>query len=162
MTIKKSMILMCAVLVACVGCKGSDGRAEQATFSGNGGAEQTASPPVTPNPWTNLGTRQLESKANVVQGGKIETEWGSYQPEAIYPATYMQDNVPIHMADGVVLSASILRPTDQQGNLAGALPTIVTFTPYNKNFGDSVPLGGGFMPYFVQRGYKHDKIGAFL
>src|SRR2546428_216010 len=38
---------------------------------------------------------------------------------------------------------------------AAPLPTIVTFTPYNKNTNNLVPLGGGVNAYLVSHGYNH-------
>jgi len=63
-------------------------------------------------------------------------------------------NVPITMADGVVLSANVAYPTSKKtGKIAsGKFPVALTITPYGKDTGPVVGFGG-LDPYFVKRGY---------
>src|SRR5947209_20257136 len=61
---------------------------------------------------------------------------------APYPRVAEQQNVPIVMRDGTTLYANVFRPAVPDGApVAGAFPTILTQTPYNKDSGSS-PGGG--------------------
>lgn len=69
------------------------------------------------------------------------------------PATYgviAERDKRVVMDDGVRLDVDVIRPAGQDGNAApGRFPTIVTFTPYNKN----APRLNFQNDYLVQRGY---------
>jgi uncharacterized protein len=136
--------LLAVVLTAC----GGDGG------GGAGGA------PSQQSAWTTLGTRAQDARPDVSIAGlnaarHARPTWRDYQPPAVYPHTIDTPNIPLEMDDGVVLSLRVVRPADAAGNEAGALPTIVTFTPYNKNVVEYVSLGGGVHGYLVERGYNH-------
>ncbi len=82
--------------------------------------------------------------------------WSDYDPPAAYPGTINEVNQTVTVDDGVVISLTVSRPALASGAAESApLPTLVTFTPYNKNTSDYVSLGGAINPYFVQRGYVH-------
>ncbi|MGH3635241.1 CocE/NonD family hydrolase [Mycobacterium sp.] len=49
-----------------------------------------------------------------------------------YPRMYRFSNIAIRMSDGAVLSADLILPGDLAGPLAGPLPAVLNFTPYNK------------------------------
>ncbi|HEV3362841.1 MAG TPA: CocE/NonD family hydrolase, partial [Acidimicrobiia bacterium] len=76
------------------------------------------------------------------------------------PARYgigVTENVPVTMADGVVLRADVHFPTNADGSpAAGPFPVILTQTPYGKTAGSySRTAGGGVNRYLVTRGYLH-------
>ncbi|HEY1075160.1 MAG TPA: CocE/NonD family hydrolase [Fontimonas sp.] len=106
--------------------------------------------------WTGLGTRMAASQpavAPIQTGGQT---WSDYDPAPIYPGTVAQENLSLTVDDGTVITMNLVRPALAGGEAESApLPTIVTFTPYNKNVGNTIPLGGGINNYFVQRGYNH-------
>ncbi len=108
------------------------------------------------NGWTDLGRRTGPSgkaRAPLQTGGKT---WSDYDPAAQYSGTVAQENISVTMDDGVVITLNLVRPALAGGEAeTQPLPTIVTFTPYNKNVGNTIPLGGGINDYFVQRGYNH-------
>lgn len=106
--------------------------------------------------WTTLGTRQLAAKPSLPITTNVDGQWHDYDPPEHYPGSIAQENIRVVMDDGVEITIFLVRPTEADGEpVAEPLPTIVTFTPYNKNFGDTIPLGGGINPYFVRRGYNH-------
>ena len=80
----------------------------------------------------------------------------SWQPGAATYGVSQQTNVPVTMADGTVLRATIDTPTDKATGrpAAGPFPVLLTQTPYGNN---TAGLAGssavGVDPYFVQRGY---------
>lgn len=130
------------------------------------GGEQDAAPPADGNPpatseslpkgsWTTLGNRSAPSRTNAPpQGGT--PHWVDYDRPQVYGGTMTERDVQLRMDDGVIITLNVVRPTLPSGAAETVpLPTIVTFTPYNKNVGDSIPLGGGINEYFVQRGYNH-------
>jgi uncharacterized protein len=49
-----------------------------------------------------------------------------------YPRRYRFSNIAIRMSDGAVLSADLTLPGDRTGPVAGPLPLVLNFTPYNK------------------------------
>lgn len=75
------------------------------------------------------------------------------------PATYgesKQENVPVTMADGTVLRATIDTPADPATGkpAAGPFPVLLTQTPYgNELAGQLGQSAVGVDPYFVTRGY---------
>ena len=106
--------------------------------------------------WTTLGTRDAASKANRAMTSNARAQWVDYDPPPIYPGSVATNNLLVTMDDGVGISLNLVRPALAGGAAESTpLPTIVTFTPYNKNIGNAIPLGGGINPYFVQRGYNH-------
>lgn len=109
-----------------------------------------------PSGWTTLGTRQRASQPNLAVSQMPLGQWRDYDPPEQYPGSIAEENIRLVMDDGVEITVFLVRPTLASGEpVATPLPTIVTFTPYNKNVGDRVPLGGGINPYFVRRGYNH-------
>ena len=105
--------------------------------------------------WTDLGTRERAARVNPVMAKSAGT-WVDYDPPEQYPGSVTQDNVTIPMDDGVVITLQLVRPALASGAAETTpLPTIVTFTPYNKDIGNAIPLGGGINQYFVRRGYNH-------
>lgn len=97
------------------------------------------------NDWTTNGTRGTLARSNepVAAGGK----WVDYNPDAIYPNTVSSD-ATITMTDGTRLAATITRPADDSGKVIETpLPTILTFTGYNK------AAGSDNSPYLVKHGY---------
>lgn len=106
--------------------------------------------------WTTLGTRRRDSQPAMPVSGNPSTAWQDYDPPEQYPASVAEENIRVVMDDGVEITLFLVRPASAAGEpVAMPLPTIVTFTPYNKNVGDKVPLGGGINPYFVRHGYNH-------
>ena len=105
--------------------------------------------------WTTLGTRSEPSRANQPVAANADERWVDYDPPALYAGSATANNVVLTMDDGVAISLNVTRPVDESGNTTDKpLPTIVTFTPYNKNLGDTIPLGGAVSEYFVRRGYN--------
>lgn len=107
------------------------------------------------NGWTTLGTRQHPSQPNRPITSNSDAKWVDYNPAPSYDGSTAQDNVQVTMDDGVIITLKLVRPTQAGKFSAEALPTIATFTPYNKNVGDTIPLGGGINPYFLSHGYNH-------
>ncbi len=105
--------------------------------------------------WTTLGTRSSPSERDRPAVSNAATAWKDYNPPALYANSGTEENVLVIMDDGVGISLNVTRPTGAAGPSAERLPTIVTFTPYNKNTNNIVPLGGGVNPYFVSHGYNH-------
>lgn len=104
--------------------------------------------------WSGLGTRSALALPNRVAAGAGQ-RWVNYDPPAAWARMVTQQNVALPMDDGVVISLNVVRPADASGAFSPEpLPTIVTFTPYNKNTGGTVTLGGAIKPYFVLRGYN--------
>ncbi len=139
----KRLCLSAALLVAACG-------SDNEVSSGGGGT------PGAKSGWTDLGTRSTASQAQAVvrQGGA--GAWSDYDPPAAYPGVVAQENQSLTMDDGVTITLNVVRPALDSGDAESQpLPTIVTFTPYNKNVGNTIPLGGGINNYFVQRGYNH-------
>src|SRR5262245_33271559 len=85
--------------------------------------------------WTTLGARNRVTEANHVISAKGRAEWVDYDPPALFSgAGVTQANIMLTMDDGVVLSLNVTRPTGADGQpSAEPLPTLLTFTPYNKN-----------------------------
>ncbi len=111
---------------------------------------------ATASGWTTLGSRQAASQANLPISTNADGQWRDYDPPEQFAGSVAEENIRVVMDDGVEITIFLVRPTQADGTPAGSpLPTIVTFTPYNKNFGDTVPLGGGINQYFVRRGYNH-------
>lgn len=105
--------------------------------------------------WTTLGNRQHASRPNQAITTNVDAKWVDYDPPTSYDGSTAEDNVSVPMDDGVIITLKLVRPTKAGEFSAEPLPTIVTFTPYNKNVGDTIPLGGGINPYFVSHGYNH-------
>lgn len=143
---RPALALVASMLAACGG-GGSSGEAGLP-------AVDPPSPGATPSNWTSLGSRARSAQPNRTITANAAGQWVDYDPPALYPSSVAEENINIPMDDGVVISLTLVRPTSADGAPAAALPTLVTFTPYNKNFGDSVPLGGGINDYFVLRGYN--------
>lgn len=149
-------ILPWVLLGLLAACGGSDNRVP------GGGAGQ--GPNTETSQWTTLGTRTQgmrpgESVVQIAASRSAAPGWIDYDRPAQYASTVLEDNIQLEMDDGVVISLQVVRPMQDSGEAESApLPTIVTFTPYNKNITQYVSLGGGIMPYFVQRGYNHVQI----
>lgn len=134
------------LLVALVGCSRSETTVTLERVDDISGASG----------WTGLGTRQLTSGAIRPAAPAANAAWTDYDPPAAYPGVVAEENLSLPMDDGVLITLNLVRPAlDSGAATAEALPTIVTFTPYNKNVGNTIPLGGGINNYFVQRGYNH-------
>jgi putative CocE/NonD family hydrolase len=75
------------------------------------------------------------------------------------PATYgesKQENVPVTMADGTVLRATIDMPADPETGkpATGPFPVLLTQTPYGNEIAGQLGQSAiGVDPYFVTRGY---------
>ncbi len=158
--IKKTVasISILALLASVAACGGDSKDSAQANpVSGDGGSTAASQ-------WTSLGTRtqSMRQDVSIVKAaGLRETApgWVDYDRPAEYAATVLEDNIQLQMDDGVVISLQVVRPQLDAGEPESRpLPTIVTFTPYNKNVTQYVSLGGGIMPYFVLRGYNHVQI----
>ncbi|MFA5940454.1 MAG: CocE/NonD family hydrolase [Sinimarinibacterium sp.] len=105
--------------------------------------------------WTDLGTRQRAARADLAAAPRADAQWTDYDPPATYAGSVATANINLPMDDGVIITLNLVQPTVDGVPSTEALPTIVTFTPYNKNVGDTIPLGGGINDYFVRRGYNH-------
>jgi putative CocE/NonD family hydrolase len=127
------------------GSSGSDG-AGSATNGGSSGASSQ---------WTVLGTRGASGRPNTAIAGNPNAAWVDYDAPATYAGIVTEQNIWLPMDDGVGISLTVTRPAGGDGlPVAEPLPTLVTFTPYNKNVGDTIPLGGAVNEYFVRRGYN--------
>ncbi len=141
-TIKLLCLSAALLLAAC----GSDNEVS----SGGGGSADGKSG------WTDLGTRNSASQSQPIVRQSGAGVWSDYDPPAAYPGVVAQENQNLAMDDGVTITLNVVRPALANGEAeTQPLPTIVTFTPYNKNVGNTIPLGGGINNYFVQRGYNH-------
>jgi uncharacterized protein len=141
------------VMVGVVACGGSSGTDDGPSAPGGGGPVGGGS---GNSGWTTLGTRATPSRPDAAGSVRSLAGFVAYDPPARYAGSVAERNIWLPMDDGVGISLDVVRPTGDDGApVTEPLPTIVTFTPYNKNFGDSVPLGGGINLYFVQRGYNH-------
>lgn len=114
-----------------------------------------AAPSATTSRWTTLGTRAAPAQPNRPVTQNAAAQWVDYDPPALHASSVKQENILLPMDDGVGISLDLVRPDLENGGPAPEpLPTIVTFTPYNKNFGDTVPLGGAINEYFVLHGLQ--------
>jgi len=149
------ILLLCTSLLSgLAGCSGSSGG--EAPAGGNGGSDAGGE---TRSTWTRLGTRGKAAGPSPLIASNTAAQWVDYDPPETHAGSVKTDNIPLTMDDGVVISLHVVRPTDAAGTPEAApLPTIVTFTPYNKNITDYVSLGGGINPYFVSRGYNHVQV----
>ncbi len=144
-----AMILSAVTVLATAGCGGSS--SPLATLAEG---EQGGSSPASG--WTTLGTRAVPSQPDQPLASNAGAQWTDYDPPAPFLGSKTTDNLNAIMDDGVDISISVTRPTDANGAYpAGSLPTIVTFTPYNKNTNNAIPLGGGINTYLVTHGYNH-------
>jgi uncharacterized protein len=135
------------------GCGGSSGSDSDASVPGgsNGGGGSSGN-----SNWTTLGTRSAASRPNTSIASNASAQWVDYDPPVTYPGSVAEHDIQLPMDDGVIITLNLVRPTGENGEPATEpLPTIVTFTPYNKNVGDTIPLGGGINDYFVSHGYNH-------
>lgn len=119
------------------------------------GFDQPLRTAESPSAWTGLGTRANQSQANTALAMPQMGRWASYERPEQYPGFVNQANQLIRMDDGTDISITVTRPTDASGQpTSDALPTIVTFTPYNKNLGEQTNALGGITPLWVKRGYN--------
>lgn len=150
-----------AALVSAAGCAESERAAVSPPAAGLPTPAPPALAPVNPgtavkaSPWTMLGNRALVSR-----GDRSITAtaagWSDYDPPALYPGMVTEANHTVTADDGVLISLNVARPALASGAaVSEPLPTLVTFTPYNKNTSDYASLGGAINPYFVQHGYVH-------
>ena len=140
------VLTACAALGACNGSTGSG------TPSGGGAGNSL---PASSN-WTSLGNRARSSHANQTVTSNERAGWVDYDPPAAYPGRITESDIQVPMDDGVIITLNVVRPANENGEAAAQpLPTIVTLTPYNKNVGNTIPLGGGINDYFVSHGYNH-------
>ena len=82
---------------------------------------------------------------------------GAWSPGPPRYGVGVTENVPVTMADGVVLRADVHYPANADGSPApGPFPVILTQTPYGKTAASysRVP-GSGVNRYLVTRGYLH-------
>ncbi|HSW13299.1 MAG TPA: CocE/NonD family hydrolase [Solimonas sp.] len=141
-------LLLATALLALSGCGGSD---SAPSGPGNEAGGRSA--------WTLLGNRAAPARSNKSIASNASAEWSDYDPPATYETSVKEDNILVEMDDGVGISLHVVRPAHESGAPETApLPTIVTFTPYNKNVTDYVSLGGGINPYFVSHGYNHVQV----
>ena len=71
-------------------------------------------------------------------------------PQAIANAVVKQTNIPVRMSDGTILYVDVVRPATSSGKpVRGALPVLLTQTPYNKN----TPSLNFEDDYLVKHGY---------
>lgn len=133
-----------AAFTALAGCGSSAVPSTGADVAGAGGSG-----------WTTIGTRAQPSRADartLSSGGS----WVDYDPPYLFESSIAQNNALVTMDDGVGISVNVTRPASAAGQPSTApLPTIVTFTPYNKNTNNVIPLGGGVDDYLVRHGYNH-------
>ena len=107
---------------------------------------------------------QPELPASVI--GSSFGPGSTWKPEDAVFGSTSQDDLPVTMADGTVLRADVVYPTDPKtGQIAaGPFPVLLTMTPYGKGRGGSSAPGsaqqptggagtGGANNYLVQRGY---------
>jgi len=133
------------------GCSSGDDQAPASTLppSGQGGEVQNSG-------WTSLGARNRPSQPDQMKAAPAGSAWTDYDPPALFPGVVATENILVTMDDGVGISLNLVRPALVNGATESLpLPTLVTFTPYNKNFGDTIPLGGAINEYFVTHGYNH-------
>lgn len=148
-------LLLLIAGTAVTGCGGSSGSNEDRPDGGNGTGSSGGGGASANSRWTTLGTRAASSRAGATANPEAGTGWVDYDPPAIYAGSIAEENIWLMMDDGVGLSLTVTHPVDENGEpVAAPLPTIVTFTPYNKNLGNTVPLGGAVNEYFVRRGYN--------
>lgn len=115
--------------------------------------------PEARNPSTTLGTRLAPARQGQAPRASGAAGWVDYDTPETYAGTVKQDNIVVTVDDGTAISLQVVRPTGADGVAESApLPTIVTFTPYNKNVTAYVSLGGAINPYFVKRGYNHVQV----
>jgi len=78
-----------------------------------------------------------------------------WTPEPERYGVVTQKDVPVKMADGTVLRATIDSPADAGGQPAkGPFPVLLTQSPYGKDTAGMAQNSGiGVDPYFVKRGY---------
>ncbi len=136
------------------GCGASSGSDSDGSTPG-GGSNNPGGNPGANSGWTTLGTRTTTTQPNRPITANSAAQWVDYDLPATYNGSVATENILLPMDDGIGISLNLVQPTLNGEPAAGPLPTIVTFTPYNKNFGDTIPLGGGINQYFVQRGYNH-------
>lgn len=137
-------------LMALAACGGEDISPSQPTAS-----VLFANALETGSGWTGLGTRSKSRSANTVVASPAGAQWKPYDRPEEYPGLVNQANQLVEMDDGTQLSLTVTRPTEASGRAtATALPTIVTFTPYNKNVGEQTNALGGLTPLWVKRGYN--------
>ncbi|AXQ30004.1 CocE/NonD family hydrolase [Solimonas sp. K1W22B-7] len=140
--------LLGVALLVLAGC-GSSSEVE-------GGGSET---PVARGLMTTLGTRAVPAQRSQAPRTSGAAGWVDYDTPETYAGTVKQDNIVVTMDDGTAISLQVVRPTGADGVAESApLPTIVTFTPYNKNVTAYVSLGGAINPYFVKRGYNHVQV----
>ncbi len=120
-----------------------------------GGSDAPAARGLT----TALGTRALPAQRSQAPRSSGASGWVDYETPETYAGTVKRDNIAVTMDDGTAISLQVVRPAGADGVAESApLPTIVTFTPYNKNATAYVSLGGAINPYFVKRGYNHVQV----
>ncbi|MGH8459016.1 MAG: CocE/NonD family hydrolase, partial [Nevskiales bacterium] len=102
-----------------------------------------------------LGTRSTPNRANQAITSNADAKWLDYDPPATYSGSVTEANINLTMDDGVTITLNLVRPSVDGVPAAEPLPTIVTFTPYNKNVSNTISLGGGINQYFVTHGYNH-------
>lgn len=146
--------LAAMVLMVGAGLAAGCGDSSAPTLAPDGGTQGGGNAPGSA--WTTLGTRATPSQPDQPIASNAGALWTDYDPPAPYPGNKTTDNLNATMDDGVDISISVTRPTDASGAFVSTpLPTIVTFTPYNKNTNNAIPLGGGINTYLVAHGYNH-------
>jgi len=144
----KLLPLLGAALLVLAGC-GSSSKVE-------GGGSET---PMARGLATTLGTRSEPARRSPAPRSSGAAGWVDYETPETYAGTVKHDNIVLTMDDGTAISLQVVRPTGADGTAESSpLPTIVTFTPYNKNVTAYVSLGGAINPYFVKRGYNHVQV----
>lgn len=142
--------LLAPCLLALTACGGDSSSASQSR-----GLAVAANAADSNSAWTGLGTRASSSQSNPVLSNSNGAKWQSYDRPEEYPGFVNQANQLLQMDDGTDISFTVTRPADASGQaVKAALPTIVTYTPYNKNVGEQTNALGGITPLWVKRGYN--------
>lgn len=147
-----SLLLCSTILLGLAGCGSSgDGGPQPGPGPGPGNEPRAA--------WTSLGNRAKAAAPGRAIAANAGAQWTDYDPPETYAGNVTTDNIQLPMDDGVVISLQVVQPADAaEVTETAPLPTIVTFTPYNKNITGYVSLGGGINPHFVRRGYNHVQV----
>lgn len=142
------------VLLAACGATTTPDEISRASNSAGGASATPQSDAISQ--WSTLGSRAAPAQPNRPITANSGAQWVDYNPPALYPNSIATENIVVKMDDGVGITLNLVQPTLANGQTAAErLPTIVTFTPYNKNVGNTIPLGGGINQYFVSHGYNH-------
>lgn len=134
-------------LTACGGDPSASTQTPGSTFTANALGSDSG--------WTGLGTRSTERPVKTAISTADSSVWKNYERPEEFAGLVNQANQLLTMDDGTNISLTVTRPTEASGQpTTRALPTILTFTPYNKNVGEQTNALGGITPLWVKRGYN--------